>query len=163
MSMNQDRFSGTGKNFGGQAEEGFERVTGDVKTEGEGKMKQAAGAAQPVRTGERRSRRRGKIGSRAGCAVGGVSSQYYRNPAVHRSGRGARAWLVHRPHGRPCRLLTPLDPRRSSETVAVRLMQFLTVCIFLLGTCGLALAQAVPLPEQSPYLRGRAIHLGWRR
>jgi uncharacterized protein YjbJ (UPF0337 family) len=46
MSMNQDRFSGTGKNFGGQGEEGFGRVTGDVKTEVEGKMKQAAGAAQ---------------------------------------------------------------------------------------------------------------------
>ena len=48
MSMNQDRFSGTGKNFGGQVEEGFGRVTGDVKTEVEGKMKQAAGAAQDL-------------------------------------------------------------------------------------------------------------------
>jgi uncharacterized protein YjbJ (UPF0337 family) len=46
MSMNQDRFSGTGKNFGGQVEEGFGRVTGDVKTEVEGK--QAAGAAQDL-------------------------------------------------------------------------------------------------------------------
>jgi uncharacterized protein YjbJ (UPF0337 family) len=48
MSMNQDRFSGTGKNFGGKGEEGFGRVTGDVKTEVEGKMKQAAGAAQDL-------------------------------------------------------------------------------------------------------------------
>jgi uncharacterized protein YjbJ (UPF0337 family) len=46
MSMNQDRFSGTGKNFGGQVEEGFGRVTD--KTEVEGKMKQAAGAAQDL-------------------------------------------------------------------------------------------------------------------
>ena len=37
MSMNQDPFSGTGKNFSGQVEEGFGRVTGDVKTEVEGK------------------------------------------------------------------------------------------------------------------------------
>jgi uncharacterized protein YjbJ (UPF0337 family) len=48
MSMNQDPFSGTGKNFNGQVEEGFGRVTGDVKTEVEGKMKQAAGAAQDL-------------------------------------------------------------------------------------------------------------------
>ena len=46
MSMNQDRFSGTGKNFGGQVEEGFGRVTD--KTEVQGKMKQAAGAAQDL-------------------------------------------------------------------------------------------------------------------
>ena len=44
--MNQDPFSGTGKNFSGQVEEGFGRVTGDVKTEVEGKMMQAADAAQ---------------------------------------------------------------------------------------------------------------------
>ena len=36
--MTQDRFSATGKNFGGQVEEGFGRVTD--KTEVEGKMKQ---------------------------------------------------------------------------------------------------------------------------
>jgi uncharacterized protein YjbJ (UPF0337 family) len=46
MSMNQDRFSSTGKNFGGQVEEGFGRVTD--KTEVQGKMKQAAGAAQDL-------------------------------------------------------------------------------------------------------------------
>ena len=46
MSMNQDPFSGTGKNFSGQVEEGFGRVTGDVKTEVE--VMQAAGAAQDL-------------------------------------------------------------------------------------------------------------------
>jgi hypothetical protein len=51
MSMNQDRFSGTGKNFGGYAEEGFGRVAGDVKTESEGKMKQECRAG-PLRAGE---------------------------------------------------------------------------------------------------------------
>jgi uncharacterized protein YjbJ (UPF0337 family) len=45
MSMNQDRFSGTGKNFGGYVEEGFGRVAGDVKTQVEGKMKQPAGGS----------------------------------------------------------------------------------------------------------------------
>ena len=33
-------------------------------------------------------------------------------------------------------------------------MQFLTVCIFLLATCGLALAQAVPLPRAKPLSSG---------
>ena len=33
-------------------------------------------------------------------------------------------------------------------------MQFLTVCIFLLATCGLASAQAVPLPRAKPLSLG---------
>ena len=48
MSMNEDRFAGTGKNVGGRVEQGFGRATGDVKTEVEGKIKQATGAAQDV-------------------------------------------------------------------------------------------------------------------
>jgi uncharacterized protein YjbJ (UPF0337 family) len=46
--MNEDRVAGTAKNFGGKAEEGFGRVTGDVKSQVEGTMKQAAGAAQDL-------------------------------------------------------------------------------------------------------------------
>jgi uncharacterized protein YjbJ (UPF0337 family) len=48
MSINQDRLAGAAKNLGGQLEEGFGRVAGDVKTEVEGKIKQAAGAAQDL-------------------------------------------------------------------------------------------------------------------
>jgi uncharacterized protein YjbJ (UPF0337 family) len=48
MSMNEDRFAGTAKNVGGRVEQGFGRATGDVKTEVEGKFKQATGAAQDV-------------------------------------------------------------------------------------------------------------------
>ena len=48
MPMNEDRFAGTAKNVGGRVEQGFGRVTGDTKTEVEGKMKQAAGAAQDL-------------------------------------------------------------------------------------------------------------------
>ena len=48
MSMNEDRFTGTGKNIGGHVEQGFGRAAGDVKTEVEGKMKQATGAAQDI-------------------------------------------------------------------------------------------------------------------
>ena len=48
MSMNEDRFTGTGKNIGGHVEQGFGRATGDVKTDVEGKIKQATGAAQDI-------------------------------------------------------------------------------------------------------------------
>jgi uncharacterized protein YjbJ (UPF0337 family) len=48
IPMNEDRVAGTAKNLGGKVEEGFGRVTGDVKTQVEGKMKQAAGAAQDL-------------------------------------------------------------------------------------------------------------------
>ena len=48
MSMNEDRFAGTGKNVGGRAEQGFVGAADDVKTEVEGKMKQATGAVQDI-------------------------------------------------------------------------------------------------------------------
>ena len=48
MSMNEDRFAGIGKNVGGRVEQGFGRATSDVKSEVEGKLKQATGAAQDV-------------------------------------------------------------------------------------------------------------------
>jgi uncharacterized protein YjbJ (UPF0337 family) len=48
MSMNEDRFAGTGKNVGGRVEQGFGRATSDVKSEVEGKIKQATGTAQDI-------------------------------------------------------------------------------------------------------------------
>jgi|SRR5215470_8161913 len=46
--MTDDRLSGSAKNIGGQVEEGFGRVTGDVKTELQGKGKQMEGTLQDV-------------------------------------------------------------------------------------------------------------------
>jgi uncharacterized protein YjbJ (UPF0337 family) len=46
--MNEDRIYGTAKNLGGKAEEGFGRVTGDVKSQVQGAAKQAEGAMQDV-------------------------------------------------------------------------------------------------------------------
>jgi uncharacterized protein YjbJ (UPF0337 family) len=46
--MTDDRLSGSAKNIGGQVEEGFGRVTGDVKTELQGKAKQMEGTLQDV-------------------------------------------------------------------------------------------------------------------
>jgi uncharacterized protein YjbJ (UPF0337 family) len=48
MSMNEDRFAGTPKNVGGRVEQGFGRATGDMKTQAEGHIKQATGAAQDL-------------------------------------------------------------------------------------------------------------------
>jgi uncharacterized protein YjbJ (UPF0337 family) len=46
--MNGDRVEGTVKNMGGKLEEGFGRATGDVKSQVEGTVKQAVGAAQDL-------------------------------------------------------------------------------------------------------------------
>jgi uncharacterized protein YjbJ (UPF0337 family) len=46
--MNEDRISGTARNLGGKVEAGVGRVTGDVKTDIQGKLDQAAGAAQDL-------------------------------------------------------------------------------------------------------------------
>ena len=46
--MNEDRIEGTAKNMGGKLEEGFGRATGDVKSQVEGTVKQAVGAAQDL-------------------------------------------------------------------------------------------------------------------
>ena len=46
--MTDDRLSGRAKNIGGQIEEGFGRVTGDQKTQLQGKAKQVEGTLQDV-------------------------------------------------------------------------------------------------------------------
>jgi uncharacterized protein YjbJ (UPF0337 family) len=46
MVMDENRVAGTVRNVGGKAEEGFGRVIGDSKTQAEGLVNQAAGAAQ---------------------------------------------------------------------------------------------------------------------
>jgi uncharacterized protein YjbJ (UPF0337 family) len=46
--MNSDRIEGAARNAGGKVEEGLGRVTGDLKSQVEGKMHQAAGAAQEL-------------------------------------------------------------------------------------------------------------------
>ena len=44
--MNEDRLTGTAKNFAGKAEEGFGRVAGDARTELQGKARQLEGDLQ---------------------------------------------------------------------------------------------------------------------
>src|SRR5947199_10428511 len=46
--MTDDRLSGSAKNLGGQVEEGFGQVTGDVKTQLQGRAKQMEGTLQDV-------------------------------------------------------------------------------------------------------------------
>ncbi|MFY9841366.1 MAG: CsbD family protein [Xanthobacteraceae bacterium] len=46
--MDEDRISGTARNLGGKVEEGLGRTTGDMKTQLQGKLDQAAGAAQDL-------------------------------------------------------------------------------------------------------------------
>ena len=44
--MDENRISGTARNLGGKIEEGLGRVTGDARTQAQGQLDQAAGAAQ---------------------------------------------------------------------------------------------------------------------
>jgi uncharacterized protein YjbJ (UPF0337 family) len=46
--MDEDRLHGTARNLGGKVEEGIGRTTGDVKTQLQGKLDQAAGTAQDL-------------------------------------------------------------------------------------------------------------------
>ena len=46
--MDENRLSGTARNAGGKAEEGVGRLTGDMKTQLQGKLDQAAGAAEDL-------------------------------------------------------------------------------------------------------------------
>jgi uncharacterized protein YjbJ (UPF0337 family) len=46
--MNEDRIAGTTRNLGGKVQEGFGRVTGETKTQAEGLVNQATGAAQDL-------------------------------------------------------------------------------------------------------------------
>jgi uncharacterized protein YjbJ (UPF0337 family) len=46
--MDENRISGTARNLGGKAEEGFGRVTGDLKAQAQGKLDQAVGTAQDL-------------------------------------------------------------------------------------------------------------------
>jgi uncharacterized protein YjbJ (UPF0337 family) len=46
--MDENRFEGTARNVGGKVQEGLGRFTGDAKTQAEGVMNQAAGAAQDL-------------------------------------------------------------------------------------------------------------------
>ena len=46
--MDENRISGTARNLGGKVEEGFGRVTGDLKAQAQGKLDQAVGTAQDL-------------------------------------------------------------------------------------------------------------------
>jgi uncharacterized protein YjbJ (UPF0337 family) len=46
--MNEDRIVGTARNIDGKVEEGVGRATGDLKEQVQGKLDQAAGAAQDL-------------------------------------------------------------------------------------------------------------------
>ena len=134
MSMNEDRFAGTAKNVGGRVEQGFGRATGDVKTEVEGKFKQATGAAQDAygQAKDAAGEAYGQAKDAVGDAARSVQEQaapleeFLRNAieksAVYLGGCRAGHRLVHRPHGADkgekveAGLLAPLSPLREAAS-----------------------------------------------
>ena len=118
MSMNEDRFAGTGKNLGGHVEQGFGRATGD---ELEGKIKQATGGAAQDIYGQAKDAAAdayGKAKEAAGDVARSVQEhaapweEFLRNAiesrAVYLGGCRAGPRLVHRPYGRTFGLLGAL-------------------------------------------------------
>ena len=119
MSMNEDTFAGTGKNMGGRVEQGLGRAAGDVKTQVEGKMKQATGAAQDIygqakdAAGEAMGRQKMPLATQQGRCRNTL--HHWNNfcatlSKVGRIPRWCRAGprLVHRPYGRTFGLLGAL-------------------------------------------------------
>ena len=81
--MDENRVAGTARNIGGKVEEGFGRVTGDTKSQAEGIVNQAAGAAQDLLWPS------GRHGPRHGFDVRQMAPQSNRDAAVHhRAGCG---------------------------------------------------------------------------
>ena len=84
-TMDEDRISGTARNAGGKIEEGVGRLTGDARTQIQGKLDQAAGAAQDL------------YGQTADAARDtAVASQDHRNPALYGGDSGAGDRLAAR-------------------------------------------------------------------
>ena len=87
--MDENRLYGTARNVGGKVEEGVGHATGDVKTQIQGKLDQAAGAAQDL-YGQTARR------TRYSCEPRQMAAQYNRDPALHDGNRGARHRLAPR-------------------------------------------------------------------
>ena len=83
--MNEDRIYGSAKNLGGKAEEGFGRVTGDVKSQVQGAAKQAEGAMQDL-YGQAKDAATSatEANSRQRQRSGGFRPRYDRAAPVHR-------------------------------------------------------------------------------
>jgi uncharacterized protein YjbJ (UPF0337 family) len=104
--MNEDRLTGNAKNFGGQVEEGFGRATGDVKTQLQGKAKQAEGALQDVygQAKEAAATAADAIRETAGEADDFLRTTIEQRP-VHRGRGGPRHRIFDWPLRPPRRLL----------------------------------------------------------
>ena len=104
--MTDDRISGSAKNIGGQVEEGFGRVTGDEKTQLQGKAKQAEGTLQDVygQAKETAADAAEAIRERASEAGDFLRTTIEERP-IHRRGHCARHRFLDRPLRPPLRLL----------------------------------------------------------
>src|SRR5882762_6687314 len=105
--MNEDRVIGTARNIGGQAQEGFGRITGDAKSQVEGVFNQAAGAAQDLYGQAQDLYGHAKETASDAAQVvrrGAVDAEDFVRHTIeqrplHDGIRGALYRLVHRPHG----------------------------------------------------------------
>ena len=99
MTMNEDRIMGTARNLGGKVQEGVGRVTGDTKSQVEGIMNQAAGAAQDLYGQAKTPRQMPPKPSARAPWMPRLSPSHHRETSVHRGARRALCRLAYRPHG----------------------------------------------------------------
>ena len=131
MSMNEDRFAGTARDVGGRVEQGLGRATGDTKTEIEGKMKHATGAAQDLygqakdAAGDAYEQAKEVAGDAARSVQQHAApmEEFLRNAieksALYLGSRSARSRLVYRLDGQTFGLLRRVTLRASTAGAQV--------------------------------------------
>ena len=100
--MDENRLSGTAKKLGGKVEEGLGRVTGDAKTQAEGRLKQAEGSIQDL-YGQAINFGRGhyRIGQDDRHLCRRYDTRFHRKQALYDCCHRTRSWLAYRRSHRP--------------------------------------------------------------
>jgi uncharacterized protein YjbJ (UPF0337 family) len=97
-AMNEDRIAGTARNVGGKVQEGFGRVTGDAKSQADGLVNQAAGAAQDFYGQAKETASDAAQVVRQGAIDTEDCPPYHRTTSIHHGFRSALCRLVYRSH-----------------------------------------------------------------
>ena len=98
--MNEDRVSGIAKNLGGIAQEALGHVTGDTKSQVEGVINQAAGAARDLYGQAKETPQMPPKRSATARWMLGIISATRRKTSLYNGDRSAVCWLAYWSHGR---------------------------------------------------------------
>jgi uncharacterized protein YjbJ (UPF0337 family) len=98
--MDENRMAGFAKNIGGKAEEGLGRATGDVKSQVQGQIKQAAGTAQDLygQAKDSASDAVDAVREMSGSAQDSIRDYLENNPYTAAAIALGLGWLIGRSH-----------------------------------------------------------------